>query len=217
LIDVLATIKTKSKEVNEKLIDARDKKIEINEKRESFRPVAARGAVLYFCIVEMTLVNWMYNTSLTQFLELFDFSIYNSKPAALPKERVQNITVFLTRKVYRYINRGLFETDKVTFKLMMSTKILIKDGKLTPADVSLFLKAGAGVDDRQKIFNWMDQKTWLNLVALSKHKFSNDHTIFFKELKDRIQRNDTAWRKWIDENEPENCPVPDYQEKISAD
>lgn len=64
LIEVLATIKLKSKEVNEKLKEAHEKKIEINEKRESFRPAAARGAVLYFCVVEMTMVNWMYNTSL---------------------------------------------------------------------------------------------------------------------------------------------------------
>jgi dynein heavy chain len=65
LIDVLGTIKTKSKEVNEKLAEASEKKIEINDKREVFRPVAARGAVLYFCIVEMSLVNWMYNTALS--------------------------------------------------------------------------------------------------------------------------------------------------------
>jgi dynein heavy chain len=64
LIDVLATIKTKSKEVNEKLKESKEKKIEINIQRESFRPVASRGAVLYFCIVEMTMVNWMYNSSL---------------------------------------------------------------------------------------------------------------------------------------------------------
>jgi len=75
LIDVLNQIKTKSKEVNEKLREAKEKTIEINEKRENFRPVAARGAVLYFCIVEMTLVNWMYNTSLQQFLGLFDYGI----------------------------------------------------------------------------------------------------------------------------------------------
>jgi len=51
-------------------------------------------------------------------------------------------------KVYRYINRGLFERDKVTFKIMMGTKILIKEGKLTPADVGLFLKAGASIDEK---------------------------------------------------------------------
>jgi len=64
LIELLANIKTKSKDVNERLVEAREKKIEINEKRELFRPVAARGSVLYFCVVEMTMVNWMYNTSL---------------------------------------------------------------------------------------------------------------------------------------------------------
>jgi hypothetical protein len=34
LIDVLATIKLKSKEVNEKLLEAKDKRIQINEERE---------------------------------------------------------------------------------------------------------------------------------------------------------------------------------------
>lgn len=64
LIDVLATIKSKSKEVNQKLSDMKEKKVEINEKRELFRPVAARGSVLYFCVVEISLISWMYNTSL---------------------------------------------------------------------------------------------------------------------------------------------------------
>jgi dynein heavy chain len=156
LIDVLATIKNKSKEVNEKLLESKEKRIEINEKREQFRQVASRGSVLYFCIVEMTLVNWMYNTSLQQFLGLFDFSIDNAAKAQLIKDRVQNITSTLTKKVYRYINRGLFERDKVTFKLMMAMKIMIKEGKLTNNDVNVFLKAGSGIDDRNKQFNWMD-------------------------------------------------------------
>jgi dynein heavy chain len=217
IIDVLSTIKLKSKEVNEKLIESSEKKIEISEKREIFRPVAARGAVLYFCIVEMTLVNWIYNTSLSQFIELYEWSITNSPKAQLPKERVEKIVIWLTKKVYRYINRGLFERDKTMFKLMMATKILIKDGKLTPGDVGLLLKAGGGIDDRTKPFNWMEQKQWLNLKALSKHKFANEHTFFFKELPDKIGRNEATWKKWIDENEPENTPIPDYAEKISAD
>ena len=117
LIDVLAEIKTKSKEVSEKLTESREKTLEIGEKRESFRPVAARGAVLYFCVVEMTLVNWMYNTSLAQFLSLFDYGIENSTKTQVVKDRVQNIINTMTYRVYRYMNRGLFEVDKVTFKL----------------------------------------------------------------------------------------------------
>jgi len=114
---VLAEIKTKSKEVGEKLTESREKTIEIGEKRELFRPVAARGAVLYFCIVEMTLVNWMYNTSLSQFLDLFDYGIDKSAKTQLYKDRVNNIINCMTYKTFRYINRGLFERDKVTFKL----------------------------------------------------------------------------------------------------
>lgn len=77
---------------------------------------------------------------------------------------------------------------------MMATKILIKDAKLTSADVGIFLKSGAGIDDRARPFNWMDQKVWLNLKALSKHRFNNEHNVFFKELPDRISRNETAWK-----------------------
>lgn len=159
----------------------------------------------------------MYNTSLPQFLGLFYYSISNSQKAQLVKDRVNNIIQALTRKVYRYINRGLFERDKVTFKLMMTFKILIKAGQLTNADVGVFLKAGAGIDDRNKKYNWMDQKVWLNIVALSKHKFGNDHSFFYKELPDRIGRLEKEWKKFLDENEPENAIIPDFEEKIAAD
>lgn len=73
---------------------------------------------------------------------------------------------------------------------MMATKILIKDGKLTSSDVGIFLKSGAGIDDRTRPFGWMDQKVWLNLKALSKHRFNNEHNVFFKELPERIGRNE---------------------------
>jgi dynein heavy chain len=52
----------------------------------------------------------------------------------------------MTKHVYRYVNRGLFEKDKITFMLMICFKILITAKKLTPLDVGAFLKAGAGED-----------------------------------------------------------------------
>lgn len=135
LMEMLNNIKTKEKEVTQKLKDADEKSVEIQEKREQFRPVAARGAVLYFCIVEMINVNWMYNTSLQQFLQLFELSIDMAKPDPLLKMRVDNIIKELTFKVYSYISRGLFERDKVTFKLMISMKIQVKAGLLEHKDI----------------------------------------------------------------------------------
>merc|ERR1719399_1342604 len=54
LIEVLANTKAKAKEVEGKLQEADERKREINDKREQFRPVATRGSIMYFNMVDMT-------------------------------------------------------------------------------------------------------------------------------------------------------------------
>lgn len=131
-----------------KLQDAEVKTKEINEKREQYRPVAIRGSALYFTILEVALVNWMYNSSLEQFLMLFNQSIDWSEKVTLPAKRVDNIIKYLTFHVYRYVNRGLFERDKITFILMMCFKVLQTAEKINSNDVSILLKSGAALDIR---------------------------------------------------------------------
>ena len=115
LIDVLANTKMKAAEVKDKLIAAGETRRNINEKRELFRPVATRGSVLYFSVVEMSMVNVMYQTSLAQFTELFMKSMDVAEKANLPAKRVQKIIDCMTYLVYRYVNKGLYEVDKLLF------------------------------------------------------------------------------------------------------
>jgi len=224
---VLASTKAKAKEVEGKLAEARERTLEIDEKREQFRSVATRGSIMYFNMTDMTLVTnpitlqasgWMYNCSLVQFLEQFDFSIRNSSDKGQPtSKRVEKIIQFLTYQVYRYMNRGLFERDKMMFKLMVTLKIMVVAGSLTSNDVSIFLKAGSSLDkntERPCPFRWMQDKVWLNVLQLSRQAFGHEQVLFFRDLTDLLQRNEALWRKWFDENEPENCPVPDYEERI---
>ena len=99
-------------------------------------------------MIEVSLINWMYNSSLDQFLDLFNGSIEKAERVNNPTKRVKNIEEKLTFETYRYVNRGLFEKDKVSFILMMCFKILITDQKLNGLDVSMFLKSGAALDIR---------------------------------------------------------------------
>ncbi|CAD7937238.1 unnamed protein product [Amoebophrya sp. A120] len=228
LIEVLANTKAKATEVSEKLATAAEKEIDINEKREQFRSVATRGSLMYFNMTDMTLVmnpitlqptGWMYNCSLIQFLEQFDKSITNSEKVQPTSKRVDKIIDYLTYQVYRYMNRGLFERDKMTFKLMVTLKVLTVAGDITGADVSCFLKAGSALDvksERPCPFRWLSDKIWLNLLNLSRHPFGSG-VIFYREIVDNISKNEAAWKRWFDENEPEGCPVPDYEERLTME
>lgn len=227
LIDVLANTKAKAKEVEGKLDEARQRTVEIDEKREQFRSVATRGSLMYFNMTDMVLVTnpitlqpsgWMYSCSLNQFLEQFDYSVRNSEKVQPTSKRVDKIIDFLTYQVYRYMNRGLFERDKMMFKLMVALKISVVNGDLTSEDVMIFLKAGGSLDknvERSCPFSkWMSEKVWLNAIQLTRHSFGREQIRMFQDLTDHLQRNDVGWRKWFDESEPENCPVPEFEDRI---
>ncbi|CCI47848.1 unnamed protein product [Albugo candida] len=212
LIGVLANTKEKAAEVKDKLLAAADTRKSINEKREQFRPVATRGSVLYFSIVETSLINCMYQTSLNQFLALFMKSMDVAEKANLASKRVANIIETMTYLSYRYINRGLYERDKLTFILLLTVKILVTDGLLTREEVTLLTRGGAALDInsvRRKPFSWMSNEAWLNVIEVSQS------CKFFINLPHDMTANETMWRRWYEDNEPETITIPDYEARIS--
>ncbi|KAJ8315371.1 LOW QUALITY PROTEIN: hypothetical protein KUTeg_007521 [Tegillarca granosa] len=157
LIEVLRVTKATAEDVSEKLKIAAETEIKINSAREEFRPVATRGSILYFVIVEMSMVNIMYQTSLKQFLEIFDLSMAKSQKSPITTKRINNIIEYLTYAVFAYTARGLYEEHKFLYVTLMTLKIEMAAGRIRSDEFQTFIKGGAALDLNAAWKTWFDE------------------------------------------------------------
>ncbi|KAM6931388.1 dynein axonemal heavy chain 10 [Xenentodon cancila] len=214
LIHTLEETKSKASEVFEKLKLAQRTSKDIEQLRDGYRPAAKRGAILFFVLTDMALVNSMYQYSLASYLQLFDFSLRKSLPSSDLQQRLLNIMTTLTYKIYNYGCTGLFERHKLLFSFNMTIKIEQAEGRVPQEELEFFIKGSLSLEKstHKKPCDWLPDQGWEDMVKLAE-LFPEQ----FGSLLNDIEKNPSDWKSWSDLDAPEQAPFPmKYKECLSA-
>jgi len=212
LVSILSETKSAVANVKQKLGAAKQTRKSLREKREIYRVVATRGAVLYSTIVSCSTLHSTYRTSINQFMRIFIKSLERAEKASLIPKRAENIVQCLTRDVVRHVCRGMFQNHRVAFLFLLAMNIMNKK-EIAKNTFDLFLELGSDLDIDtvpKKPFVWITDDQWLRCNALA------DSVPHFKVLRDMIRNNEVEWRKWCNDDTPETRPVPDYEASLSS-
>jgi dynein heavy chain, axonemal len=144
LIENLDTTKRTTVEIQEQSEKAKITEIEINTQREIYRPVAGEGAMLYFLVIQLNVMEFMYQYSLEAFTTFFFKAI--NKTEEKGEERIPALILKIRFIIYQWISRGLFERHKLIFLTLITFRLMIK--KLLPevawevAEMDFLIKCG---------------------------------------------------------------------------
>ncbi|XP_028567040.2 dynein axonemal heavy chain 10 isoform X2 [Podarcis muralis] len=205
LVHTLEETKSKATEVSEKLKLAEKTAADIDRLRDGYRAAAKRGAILFFVLSEMALVNTMYQYSLTAFLDVFGLSLRKSIPDTIVAKRLRNIMDTLTFNVYNYGCTGLFEKHKLLFSFNMTIKIEQADHRVPQEELDFFLKGNISLEKsaRKKPCAWLSDQGWEDVIRVSE-LFPEE----FGSLASDLEDNPDEWKAWYDIDALEQTPYP---------
>ena len=103
--------------ISEALAEGERTSKEIEAARQSYNPVAKRGAILFFAMVGLSAISEMYEYSLTSYLQVFLIALRDARKDTILEARLRNIIDKLTLNVYDYTCLGIFEVELYTNKI----------------------------------------------------------------------------------------------------
>uniref|UniRef100_A0A8D9AKK0 Dynein heavy chain 10, axonemal n=1 Tax=Cacopsylla melanoneura TaxID=428564 RepID=A0A8D9AKK0_9HEMI len=205
LVETLENIKTMSDEISIKLSEAESTSKDIGKLRQVYRPVAKRGAILFFALWDMYHINPMYQYSLESNIEVFQNALKKAETSSDLKDRLETIITTLTKCFYDYACIGLFERHKLLLAFQIAVKLQLSDNLLTQGELDFFIKGGTSLDGPTSspcLSPWL-QEIWPNLIQLA-----SEFKVKFERICEDAESNLEDWKKWYDEVQIESCPLP---------
>ena len=206
LIESLEKTKETSKEIQEQQIIAKDTEKKINISREIYRRVAAEGAMLYFLLIQLCIVDHMYQYSLESFNTFF-FKAFDKTPAFdTDEKRVLELREQIRTTIYQWVSRGLFEKHKqiflcqITFRLMQKKILQVE---YTQQEFNFLIQCPIKTDVPNPLKKeWLPDLAWYSIQKLIEIEG-------FESFAQNLEKDSpTRFKQWYDELAPENEKLP---------
>mmetsp|Transcript_25005 Transcript_25005/g.85566 ORF Transcript_25005/g.85566 Transcript_25005/m.85566 type:complete len:4525 (+) Transcript_25005:136-13710(+) len=222
LIENLEETKRTATEIAEKVALANETQKSISAARELYRPVATRGALLYFLIDNLNVLDRCYQYSMANFVYIMrkgmDLTPGGATEDLVPVEqrlgeqvpvekRVSLLIDFVSLIVFRYIASGLFEKHKLIVASQLCMAILKGRGQLN-ANLFDWLLRGpkvTGVDN--PLSEWVTESVWASVQSLKELDG-------YSALPDDLVGSAKRWREWMECERPEEEQMPGDWKKM---
>ncbi|EFC49517.1 axonemal dynein heavy chain beta [Naegleria gruberi] len=211
LITGLENTKKTSEEIKIQVLESIETEKDINAARENYRKVAKRGAILYFLLDQLQLVEHMYKYSLAAFNVVFNRAITKT-------EKVENEDLFvrigklidsITYACYEYTERGLFERHKLIF--MTNLCFTIHRDIFKPEHLNFLINCPADPNTPKEnpFADWLSESCFKAIYKLSQLEG-------FEKLYDDIYNSGKRWKQWSMLEAPEKEGLPqDWKKKTN--
>ena len=213
LIEGLEKTKETSKEIAIQVAAAQKTEVEINTSRELYRPVAAEGSMLFFLIIQLCFIQHMYQYSLDAFVSFLLKAIDRTAPCEDLAERSKLLISMIRMTIFRWVNRGLFESHKLIFCSMLTFKLFSKGylaEEYNPAYFNFLLRAPMVIGAENPLSDWLPGKNWgLVLKLCELEGFDNFGTNMEKDAPSRF-------KEWFNELVPEEVKLPLDWKKLDS-
>ena len=202
LIENLDSTKKTAIEINQKTILAKKTEIEINKSREIYRPVAMEGAMLYFLVISLNIIDHMYQYSLESFYNFYQKAMERTK--IQDETRVEELRKTIRITIYQWISRGLFERHKLIFLVMITFRLMQKkviDIAYDPTQMDFLIKCvlKPGVENP---LEWLPVPAWESVQSLIQLEE-------FKSFAQNMEKDaPNRFKDWYNELAPETQKVP---------
>lgn len=144
LVETLNEAKETSTIIASRLEDAEKTEESITAQRETYRSLAARGAILFFVVTSLAEIDPMYQFSLRYFTQVFCSVIEEPAPKMKHHERLKYLLENETYAIYANISRGLFEKHKLLYSFLLATAIEKFENRITDGEFDFLLRGPLG-------------------------------------------------------------------------